>query len=156
MPTLTHSTTAWRLTIHRSLAHWATATDASPTQTLLRVTLAMVLLPHGAQHLLGAFGGYGFEATLAWMTGSLGIPAPLAVAGIILEFFGPILLLVGVASRATGLALAGFMTVAGSTHVPNGFFMNWVGTLRPGVEGFEYHVLAVALAIAIAVNGGGS
>src|SRR5215203_551145 len=99
--------------------------EASATQTLLRLTLALVLLPHGAQHLLGAFGGYGFAATVAWMSGSLGFPAPLAAAGILLEFFGPLLLLAGIGSRLVAAALAVFMGCAGSTHVANGFFMNW-------------------------------
>ena len=139
-----------------SLAGALFATEPSLSQTLLRVTLGGVLLPHGAQHLFGLFGGYGFDGTVGWMTGTLGIPAPLAAAGILLEFFGPLLLLAGVASRLVGAALAVFMAVAGSTHVANGFFMNWFGTLPAGVEGFEYHLLTVALAVAIAVNGGGA
>ena len=156
MNTLTQTATDWRPRTQASLWHWIAGTEASASQALLRLTLALVLLPHGAQHLFGAFGGYGFTATVAWMTGPLGIPAPLAVAGILLEFFGPLLLLVGVASRLVGLALAVFMATAGSTHLPNGFFMNWLGNLPAGVEGFEYHLLAVSIAVAIAVNGGGS
>ena len=132
------------------------ATEASRTQALLRLTLGLVLLPHGAQHLFGAFGGYGLSGTVAWMTGTLGIPAPLAVAGILLEFFGPILLIAGAATRLAGIALAVFMATAASTHVANGFFMNWFGTLPAGTEGFEYHLLAIALAVAVSVNGGGA
>jgi putative oxidoreductase len=135
---------------------WACATDDSATQALLRVALALVLLPHGGQHLLGAFGGYGFAATVAWMSGPLGIPAPLAATGILLEFIGPLLLLAGIGSRLVGLALAVFMTTAGTTHIANGFFMNWLGTMPAGVEGFEYHILAVIIALAIAMNGGGA
>jgi putative oxidoreductase len=141
---------------HSSLLSSICATDDSGTQTLLRITLALVLLPHGGQHLLGAFGGYGFAATVAWMSGPLGIPAPLAATAILLEFIGPLLLLAGVGSRLVGLALAIFMTTAGSTHIANGFFMNWLGNLPAGVEGFEYHILAVTIAITIAVNGGGA
>ena len=114
------------------------------------------MLPHGAQHLLGAFGGYGFAATVAWMSGPLGIPAPLAAAAILLEFSGPLLLLAGFGSRLVGVALAVFMSAAGATHSANGFFMNWLGNHAAGVEGFEYHVLVAALAIAVAVNGGGA
>lgn len=135
---------------------WISATEASATQTLLRVTLALVLLPHGAQHLLGAFGGYGFSATVEWMNGTIGIPVPFAVAGILLEFFGPLLLLAGIGSRLVGLSLAVFMAVAGSTHAAQGFFMNWYGTMPAGAEGFEFHILAVAMALAIAFNGGGA
>ena len=132
------------------------SSDRSLTQLLLRLTLALVLLPHGAQHLLGAFGGYGFTATVSWMTGTLGIPAPLAVAGILLEFFGPLLLIAGLATRLVAAALAVFMATAASTHIANGFFMNWVGTLPAGTEGFEYHLLAIAIALALVSKGGGA
>jgi len=139
--------TGWRV---------ACATDGSVTQALLRLTLGLVLLPHGAQHLFGAFGGYGFSGTLGWMTGTLGIPAPLAALGILLEFFGPILLIAGVATRLVGGALAIFLATAASTHTANGFFMNWFGTMPGGTEGFEYHLLAIALAVALAIRGGGA
>jgi putative oxidoreductase len=139
--------TAWRL---------ACATDGSVTQSLLRLTLGLVLLPHGAQHLFGAFGGYGYSGTLGWMTVTLGIPAPLAAAGILLEFFGPILLIAGIATRLVGGALAIFMATAASTHAANGFFMNWFGAMPAGTEGFEYHLLAIALAVALAIRGGGA
>src|ERR1044072_3162192 len=91
--------------------------DGSPTQAVLRLTFGLVLLPHGAQHLLGAFGGYGFEGTVGWMTATLGIPAPLARAGVFLEFFGALALIAGVATRATAAALAIFMATAASTHL---------------------------------------
>ena len=155
MTTLTHALTHGPLTRPRLLAA-ATAADDSRTQTLLRLTLALVLFPHGAQHLFGWFGGYGFAGTMDWMTGSVGIPAPLAAAGILLEFFGPLALVAGVASRLTGLALALFMATAASTHLEHGFFMNWVGTMPAGAEGFEFHLLAIAIAIAIAANGAGA
>jgi putative oxidoreductase len=155
MNILTHPLSTWPRS-EASLLRRIWTGEASATQTLLRVTLALVLLPHGAQHLLGAFGGYGFSATVAWMSGSLGFPVPLAAGGILLEFFGPLLLLVGIGSRLVALALAVFMAVAGSTHVANGFFMNWLGNLPAGAEGFEYHILVVAVAVAIAANGGGA
>ncbi|MGE0811814.1 MAG: DoxX family protein [Vicinamibacterales bacterium] len=125
-------------------------------QAVLRATLGAVLLPHGAQHMFGWFGGYGFTATVAWMTGTLGVPAPLAAAAIVLEVVAPLALILGIATRAAGLALAGFMTVAASTHAANGFFMNWFGSRPAGVEGFEYHLLAVAMALAVAAQGGGA
>ena len=156
MSTLAHTALSPNAGTRSSLWHRIAASDASATQALLRLTLALVLLPHGAQHLVGAFGGYGFAATAAWMSGSLGIPAPLAAAGILLEFFGPILLLAGLGSRLVGLTLAAFMATAGSTHLGNGFFMNWFGSLPAGVEGFEYHLLAVSIGIAVAAKGGGA
>jgi hypothetical protein len=54
-------------------------TTSAPAPAIARVALALILFPHGAQHVLGWFGGYGFAGTLAWMTGTLGFPAPLAV-----------------------------------------------------------------------------
>jgi putative oxidoreductase len=155
MNILTHPLSTWPRS-EASLLRRIWTGEASATQTLLRVTLALVLLPHGAQHLLGAFGGYGFSATVAWMSGPLGFPVPLAAGGILLEFFGPLLLLAGIGSRLVALALAVFIAVAGSTHVANGFFMNWLGNLPAGAEGFEYHILVVAVAVAIAANGGGA
>lgn len=116
----THVAIGWTPRSHSSLRHWSIAAEAGTAQALLRITLALILLPHGAQHLFGAFGGYGFAATVNWMSGPLGIPAPLAAAGILLEFFGSLLLLAGIGSRLVGLALATFMATAGSTHVATG------------------------------------
>jgi len=155
MTSLTHTATPTLIT-DRS---WLTAlakTDGSVTQALLRVTLALVLLPHGAQHLLGWFGGYGFSASVDFMNSGLGIPVPLAAAGILLEFFGPLALIAGVASRLIGASLGVFMAVAAATHLSNGFFMNWFGTMPAGTEGFEYHLLAIALAAAITIRGAGA
>jgi putative oxidoreductase len=138
----------------RRLATLAVATSNDWAATLARVVLAGVVFPHGAQHLLGWFGGYGFSGSFAWMTGSLGIPGPAAAFGIVFEFFAPLLLLVGVGGRLLGLGFAFFMAVAGQSHAANGFFMNWTNTSAG--EGFEYHVLAVALALTIALRGSGA
>jgi putative oxidoreductase len=114
------------------------------------------MLAHGAQHLLGLFGGYGFNGTLQWMTGTLGFPAPLAATAIIVEAVAPIALIVGIGSRAAGLLLAVLMATAATTHVANGFFMNWSAALPAGREGFEYHLLAITLALTVVVRGGGA
>lgn len=131
-------------------------TTESPIETMLRVTVGGILLPHGAQHLLGMFGGFGFRATLEWMTGTLGLPAVLAAVGIVIEFVAPLALILGAGVRLAGAALAVFMAVAASTHTSNGFFMNWFGKLPAGAEGFEYHLLAIALAVAVAARGAGA
>lgn len=141
---------------HR-LRRWpelAVATTEDWAATLARVVLAVVIFPHGAQHLMGWFGGYGFSGSYAWMTNSLGIPAPAAAFGIWFEFFAPILLLAGIGGRLLGLAFAFFMVVAAQSHAANGFFMNW--TNASAGEGFEYHVLAIALALTIALRGSGA
>jgi putative oxidoreductase len=134
----------------------ALRTDGSVSQALLRVTLGAVMLPHGAQHALGLLGGSGFRGTLNWMTGTLGIPAPLAAIGIVVELVGPMALILGVGTRAAGLALAVFMATAVKTHAANGFFMNWFGTQPAGVEGYEYHLLTIAMALTVAVRGAGA
>lgn len=120
----------------------------------LRVVLAVVMFPHGAQHALGWFGGYGFSGTHGWMTGTLGIPGPLAALAILTEIVAPFFLLIGLGGRVAAAGLGAVLAVAATTHVSNGFFMNWVGA-KPG-EGFEYHVLGVALALAVVARGSGA
>jgi putative oxidoreductase len=131
-----------------------TADDPGPA--LARLTLAFVFFPHGAQHVLGWLGGYGFHGTLQWMTATLGFPAPLAVMALVTELVAPFALLVGLGGRAAALGLVGLMLGALSTHWPNGFFMNWFGTLPAGQEGYEYHILAIALAGTVVLQGSGA
>ncbi|AHG92663.1 DoxX family protein (plasmid) [Gemmatirosa kalamazoonensis] len=121
-----------------------------------RVSLALLMFPHGAQHALGWFGGYGFRGTLGWMTGTLGFPAPAAALAITVELLAPFALLLGFGSRLAALGLVGLMLGAISTHVANGFFMNWFGALKAGSEGFEYHLFAIALAAVVVIDGGGA
>ena len=132
------------------------STSGRPSATLARLVLAAVMFPHGAQHALGWFGGYGFSGTLGWMTGTLGFPAPLAALAIATELVAPILLLVGLAGRPAALGIAGIMIGAASTHLSNGFFMNWFGQLPAGAEGFEYHVIVLALSGVVAIEGSGA
>ena len=121
-----------------------------------RVMLGAILIPHGFQHALGLFGGYGFNGTLGWMTNTLGFPAPLAALAIVTELIAPFALIVGVAGRLAALGIIGLMAGALTTHTPNGFFMNWFGSLPAGAEGFEYHLVVVGLAAVILVNGSGA
>ena len=67
-----------------------------------------------------------------------------------------LLLEVGLGGRLAALGIVGIMAGAASTHVGNGFFMNWFGSLPAGVEGFEYHVIAAALALVVAIEGSGA
>lgn len=122
---------------------------------VLRLGLAAVFWPHGAQKLLGWFGGHGFEGTMGFFTKTMGLPAPVALFTILVEFFAPILLLLGLGTRVAALGIVGIMVGAIATvHAPHGFFMNWSGA-QAG-EGFEYHLLAIAIALALLVRGGGS
>ncbi len=130
------------------------ATSDDWTLTLMRLVLGVVFFAHGAQKMLGWFGGYGFSGTMAYFTHS-GIPAPLAFLAIAAEFFGGMGLVVGLLSRVAAFGIVVNMVVAVLTvHLANGFFMNWSGAQKG--EGFEYHLLAIALGIAILVRGGGA
>ena len=121
-----------------------------------RITLGTIMIPHGFQHALGLFGGYGFDGTLAWMTKTLGFPAPLAALAIATELIAPCALVVGLAGRFAALGIIGIMAGAIITHAPNGFFMNWFGGLPAGVEGFEYHLLAIGLGAVVVMDGSGA
>jgi putative oxidoreductase len=119
-----------------------------------RAVLGAVMIPHGAQKLLGAFGGFGFEKTMGYFTGVMHIPAPLAFLVIVAESIGAVALVLGLGTRAAAFGIASVMVGAvATTHLANGFFMNWFGA--QGGEGFEYHLLALALAIPLVVRGGG-
>jgi putative oxidoreductase len=132
------------------------ATNSDFGALLGRVMLGAVMLPHGLQHAVGMFGGYGFSGTLGWMTNTLGFPAPLAALAIATELVAPFALIFGVGGRLAALGIIGIMAGAASTHAPNGFFMNWFGNLPAGSEGFEYHLVGIALAGIIVVNGSGA
>ena len=123
--------------------------------TVVRLVLGVTFFMHGAQKMLGWFGGYGFHATMGTFTHYLGIPAPLAFLAICAEFFGGLGLLVGLLSRIAALGIIVNMLVAIATvHHVNGFFMNWTGQQKG--EGFEFHLLAIALAIVVLIKGSGA
>ena len=90
------------------------------------------------------------------MTGTLGFPAPAAALAIVVELLAPIALVLGLGGRVAALGLVGLMLGAISTHASSGFFMNWFGSLPAGAEGFEYHLLVVALAAVVVIAGGGA
>ncbi|HVP91526.1 MAG TPA: DoxX family protein [Terriglobales bacterium] len=130
------------------------ATDAGISGTVLRVALGGVMLPHGLQKLLGLFGGAGFNASMKGFESNFHIPAYLALAAILAESVGAAALIAGFLTRLAALAIAVDMTVAVRlVHWKNGFFMNWMGTQKG--EGFEYHILAIAIGLALAIMGGG-
>ena len=130
-------------------------TDADYSATVARVVLGAVLLPHGVQKLFGWFGGGGVSGTIGDFEAALGIPAFLTVLVIAAESFGALALLLGLGGRLAALGAAGVMLGAlALVHAPNGFFMNWAGT-QAG-EGFEYHLLAIGLALVVVLKGSGA
>lgn len=131
------------------------ATSNDGTLTLLRVVMGVVFFMHGAQKMLGWFGGYGFTGTMGFFTNMMHIPYPFALLAILAEFLGGIGLIVGALSRVAAFGIATNMVVATLlVHSQNGFFMNWTGQQKG--EGFEYHLLAIAIAIVLMVRGGGA
>jgi putative oxidoreductase len=122
---------------------------------ILRLVLGAVFFAHGAQKVLGWFGGYGFSGTMGFFTEALHIPAPLAFLAICAEFLGGIGLIVGLLGRVAAFGIACNMLVAvAMVHWHFGFFANWFGNQKG--EGFEYHLLALAIALAIMIKGSGA
>ena len=122
---------------------------------VLRLALGLVILPHGAQKLLGWFGGYGFQGTMGYFTQTMHIPYLLGVLAIIAEFFGGLALLAGVLTRPAALGIGVVMVVAAVlAHRSYGFFMNWFGNQQG--EGVEFHILAAGMALVLVITGGGA
>src|SRR4051812_5748772 len=129
------------------------ATGDSLAATALRVALGLMILPHGLQKTVGAFGGYGFKGTMGYLTGSIGAPWIFAFLAILAESVGGAMLIAGVGTRVAAFGIAATMAVAAAQHWRNGFFMNWTGSQKG--EGIEFHLLAIAIAIALFILGGG-
>jgi putative oxidoreductase len=134
---------------------WQTivGTDPGWGMPVLRLGLGTVFFAHGAQKLLGWFGGEGWDASVRFL-GSV-VAAPIAPWVIVIEFFGSLLLLLGFLTRIAALAVSAVMLGAiAYVHAPNGFFMNWAG--NQAGEGYEFHLLVIAMALALVIRGAGS
>ena len=132
-----------------------TATENSAAIAILRVILGVVFFAHGAQKMLGWFGGYGFSATMGAFTHNMHIPAVFAFLAIAAEFFGGIGLILGLLTRIAAFGITVNMVVAILTvHLANGFFMNWSGAQKG--EGFEYHLVVLAITVFLMIKGGGA
>ncbi len=127
-----------------------TAPFEGSTTALLRITTGLFLVPHGAQKLFGAFGGYGLDGTGQFFAQQLGFGefGYLAALGSgLVEFFGGLFLAAGLLTRLASLAVAVLLVVASSVHFGSGFF--WTN------GGWEYPILWAILALSFAVRGGG-
>jgi putative oxidoreductase len=132
-----------------------TATDDSTATTILRAVLGIVFFAHGAQKMFGWFGGYGFTGTMGFFTGAMHIPAFLAFLAIAAEFFGGLGLISGLFTRVAAFGIAVNMLVAiVMVHGQFGFFANWSGTQKG--EGYEYHLLALAMCVFLMIRGAGA
>jgi putative oxidoreductase len=131
------------------------ATDDDFATAILRLVLGVVFFAHGAQKMLGWFGGYGFSGTMGFFTGTMHIPAPLAFLAIAAEFFGGLGLILGFLTRIAAFGITVNMVVAIATvHSAFGFFMNWSGTQKG--EGIEYHLLTLATTAFLMIRGAGA
>src|SRR5712671_3581353 len=128
------------------------ATDDSTATAILRLVLVIAFGAHGAQKMLGWFGGLGYSGTMGFFTGTMHIPAPLAFLAIAAEFFGGLGLILGFLTRIAAFGIAMNMVVAiAMVHSSFGFFMNWTGTQKG--EGFEYHLLVLAITAFLMIRG---
>jgi putative oxidoreductase len=126
----------------------------SASALILRVGLGSVIFAHGAQKLFGWFGGYGFDATMNFLTNDGHLPWLIAFLVIAFESIGAISLVIGFCTRIMAFGIAAIMIGAiALVHWNNGFFMDWMGTMN--TEGFEYHLLALTLSLGLMVTGGG-
>lgn len=129
------------------------ATDNSPAQLLIRLALGVVIFPHGAQKVLGWFGGPGYGATVTAFS-AMGFPLWAIILLMVSEFGGSLFLVLGLYTRVWALAIGTAIAIClKMNHLQNGFFMNWAGQQRG--EGFEYHILVLGIALALVVRGGG-
>jgi len=130
------------------------STDDSIATAILRLALGVVFFAHGAQKMLGWFGGFGFSGTMGFFTQTMHIPAPLAFLAITAEFFGGLGLIVGFLTRIAAFGVATNMAVAIATvHHAFGFFMNWAANQKG--EGFEFHLLVLAVTLFLMIRGAG-
>lgn len=129
-------------------------TNSNWSPTILRILLGLVLLGHGSQKLLGWFGGYGFAGTMGFFTRTVGLPWMIGFLVIIVEFLGSISLILGLATRPWSLSMVIlFIGIIYTSHLQNGFFMNWFGNQKG--EGYEFFLLAIAISLSLILTGGG-
>ncbi len=121
---------------------------------IIRLTLGLIVFPHGAQKMLGLFGGYGFTGTMNFFTGTVHLPWIIGFLVIIIEFVGTLSIIAGFASRIwAAVMIPLFIGIIITTHLENGFFMNWFGNQKG--EGYEFDLLVIGLALATFISGSG-
>jgi putative oxidoreductase len=130
-------------------------TEQNYALLFLRLALAVAIFPHGAQKLLGWFGGFGYKGTMGYFTQTLGIPTVFGFLAIAAEFFGSLALIAGFLTRPAAFGIAVVMLVAAlKVHLAYGFFTNWFGNQKG--EGYEYFILAIGMALTLVIAGGGA
>jgi putative oxidoreductase len=131
------------------------STDNDSATAVLRFVLGVIFFAHGAQKMLGWFGGYGFSGTMGFFTDVMHIPVLFAFLALTAEFFGGLGLILGFLTRIAALGIFFNMVVAiAMVHYRFGFFMNWTGAQKG--EGFEYHLLVLAITAFLMIRGAGA
>jgi putative oxidoreductase len=131
------------------------ATYGSWSHLVVRLGLGVVFFAHGAQKVLGWFGGPGLRGTINGFKG-MGIPPAAAAFAAFIEFLGGLAMLTGFLARPAALGLIVVMVVAvAKVHAPNGFFLNWFGTPGKG-HGYEFNLALIAMALSILIGGAGA
>jgi|HubBroStandDraft_1064217.scaffolds.fasta_scaffold16410_4 putative oxidoreductase len=128
------------------------STNVDWVVAIVRVVLGLIFFAHGAQKLLGWYGEPGVMSSMRTFTQHLHLTSTLAFLVIAVEFFGGVALIVGLLSRLAAFGIA--LTMAGAiatVHFRHGLFLNWFGD-KEG-HGYEYHLLAIALAVVVIVKG---
>jgi putative oxidoreductase len=129
-------------------------TNNDYTGFISRLTIGLILFPHGAQKVFGWFGGPGFTNVMNYFTQTANLPRIIAFLVIVIEFVGSLCMILGFATRLWSIAIIILFTgIIFKAHVANGFFMNWFG--NQSGEGYEYHLLIIGLALIVLLNGGG-
>ena len=132
------------------------ATKPTTRNLVLRLLLALVIAPHGAQKLLGWFGGYGYAGTMAYFTETMHLPYVLGLFVVLSESVGALALAAGVFTRVAALGIGASMVGAVvAVHAANGWFMNWFATMPAGTEGVEFFLPVLGLAAFLVVEGAG-
>jgi putative oxidoreductase len=129
-------------------------TYPSWSHLVVRLALGVVFVAHGAQKVLGWFGGHGLSATINAFKG-MGVPAPAAALAAFIEFLGGLALLVGFLARPAAVGIIVVMLVAvAKVHARHGFFINFAGTPGKG-HGYEFNFVLIAMALSILIGGAG-
>lgn len=145
---------SWAFRKGLSLFRKLLVTDNNAGAAILRLVLGVIFFAHGAQKMLGWFGGYGFTGTMGFFTNALHIPAFFAFLAIAAEFFGSLGLILGFLTRIAAFGIFVNMIVAiAMVHHQFGFFMNWTGAQKG--EGYEYHLLVLAITVFLMISGAG-
>jgi putative oxidoreductase len=122
---------------------------------IARLVLGIIFFGHGAQKMLGWYGGPGLASSMRTFTEHLHLPSTLAFLVIAGELFSGIALIVGLFGRIAAIVIVLTMVGAIATvHFRFGLFMNWLGSQEG--HGIEYHLLAIALALVVVVKGAGA